>query len=228
MRTLTAMALGAMLLSSCAPPPQIDDKEAAQAEITAARGEAIYGVVCWACHGLGGHGDGPAADSLDGYRPPTFHTPDFATATPRRLEQLFALAQADDPEHPHALYVTPFLTDEGLTEALTYVSVLTAPAHVPGSARNGALLFERLCAGCHGADGRNGGNVRAFILDQDPIDLHREPPLGERPWDDLFDILDVGEDRFHGTRAPAWGQVLDDAEVWDLVAHIAVLRAPSP
>ena len=226
MRTRTFIAALVGLAVACTPPrddPPDPPPSGDAALVT--QGEAVYEVVCWACHGLGGHGDGPAADSLEGYRPPTVHTQDFANASPRRLEQLFGLAQADDPDHPHALYVTPFLSDEGLTDAVAYVSDLAYPPEVPGSARNGARLFRRQCAGCHGPEGRGHGELRVFLIAEDAIDLTLEPVLEQNPWDELYEILSVGEDQFHGVQTPPWSAILTEAEIWDLVAHIAVLRA---
>ena len=40
-------------------------------------GRDIYGAVCWACHGVDGDGEGPAAKHLDGTEPRDFTAPDF-------------------------------------------------------------------------------------------------------------------------------------------------------
>jgi mono/diheme cytochrome c family protein len=86
----------------------------------------------------------------------------------------------------------------------------------------GAAAFDDMCAGCHGAPGR------------DPFtgagDMSPPPPdLGEaaraRPPAELFWIIKHG---IRMTGMPAWGPTHSDEELWDLVAFVERLPGLGP
>lgn len=211
---------------SCAPPPgqpTVDDGSPAVTAAAGSRGEDIYHAICWVCHGHGGHGDGPVADSIAPYRPPEFHTMDLASASPERLEQLFFTGLADDPEHPHRHTVLSALDPEHLGDALHYVDALSDPPDVTGSALNGREIFDLHCAGCHGLRGDGRGPVTDALADGKPADLRADSLFNAGAWDAAYERFATGSDAFHGTLAPAWGSVFGASDLWDLVAYISTL-----
>jgi len=218
------------LLWTCAPESEAPVPRGDEPHFTLSpeqrRGEAIYEGVCWACHGHGGHGDGPVALYASDAPPPTFHTRDFAGASPSRLESLFRSAlDEDDPEaHHHGPFVMDLLRPEHLEDALAYVSALAYPAEVPGSALGGSELYHRYCVACHGPEGRGDGPVASYLADFTPSDLTADSLVARAAWDTLFERMKVGFGTAHGTKMPPWNEVLTDAELWDLVAYMATMQ----
>ena len=113
MRRLTFLALSAVLAACTGPaeeameaPPVVAASSGSMHRAVAMTpqqeaGRVVFESVCWTCHGLGGHGDGPAETSE--VAPPTFHTRDYQAASPAILMQRFrASIQGDDPSHPLA------------------------------------------------------------------------------------------------------------------------------
>ena len=78
----------------------------------------------------------------------------------------------------------------------------------------GAGAFEEMCAGCHGAPGRD-PFVGAEDMDPPPPDLAEA--ARERSPAELFWVVKHG---IRMTGMPAWGPSHADAELWELVALI--------
>lgn len=210
------------------PPPDMGTAPEPHFRLTTQqlRGEAIFEGVCWACHGHGGHGDGPVATYAGGSPPPTFHTMDFAGASPTRLESLFraGLDQADPEAHHHGPFVMDLLQPEHLTDALAYVSALAYPPEIPGSALGGSELYDQYCVTCHGIEGRGDGPMALYLADFHPSDLTADSLVARHAWDTLFERMKTGFGTAHGSKMPPWDQVLSDAELWDLVAYMATMQ----
>lgn len=95
----------------------------------------------------------------------------------------------------------------------------------PGAsaAPDGALLYERHCAACHGDQGRGDG-WNAARLDRGPVALADGDLMARRPDDTLFDAIHGGGyvlDR--SRRMPAFGESLTAEEIRALVARIREL-----
>ena len=186
-------------------------------------GKVTFESVCWTCHGSGGHGDGPA--STPTVKPPTFHTPDYASASQALLLQRFqASMQGADASHPHMQYVVKLVTEESFKAALAYIPMLTYPPEIPGSAAHGQDIYQYRCAGCHGTSGRGDGPGAAGLVDVKPVDFTTDTLVAAANWDAMFARIRQGGDRVHGSIMPAWGQVLGDGDVWDLVAYLATFQ----
>lgn len=86
------------------------------------------------------------------------------------------------------------------------------------SIARGRLLFQKNCAVCHGAQGRGDG-VAANGLTKRPEDLSRIAPPP------IFPDGVVAYRIIHGKGTmPAFGQVLSEYEIWDLMNFIRSLR----
>lgn len=202
------------------PPPHAAVTLTPQQE----EGRMIFASVCWTCHGAGGHGDGPAR--APGVQPPTFHTQDYALASGSTLIQRFQASLAGaDPAHPHMQHVVKLVREESFAAALAYIPALAYPPEIPGSAIHGEEIYRFRCAGCHGQTGRGDGPGAASLVDVKPADFTADTLIAARNWDALFAKAKAGGDRVHGSTMPAWGTVLGDADLWDVVAYLATFQA---
>ncbi|MGD8321105.1 MAG: c-type cytochrome [Gemmatimonadota bacterium] len=188
------------------------------------QGQVVFESVCWTCHGSAGHGDGPAtsADIV----PPTFQTQDYALASEATLEARFgaSLNAGADPQHPHMQYVAKLVKPTAFKSALTFIPALAYPPEIPGSAIHGQEIFQYRCAGCHGADGRGDGPAAANLVGMKPANFTTDTLVASADWDAVYDKIRKGGDKVHGSLMPAWGVVLKDADVWDLVAYLATFQ----
>ncbi|GMV05892.1 MAG: hypothetical protein AMXMBFR53_21690 [Gemmatimonadota bacterium] len=234
MRLLPLVALAAAVTACAEPAPPPAETAAAAAAATEphqavaltaeqAEGKVIFEAVCWTCHGAGGHGDGPA--SSDEVRPPTFHTRDYAMASPGTLMQRFRASMAgDDPSHPHMQYVAKLVNQESFSAAVAYIPALVYPAEIPGSALHGQDLFAYRCAGCHGIAGQGDGPGAAALVDVKPVSFLSDTLVAKADWDAVYRKVREGGDRVHGSTMPAWSLILGESEMWDLVAYLATFQ----
>ncbi|MEA3274095.1 MAG: cytochrome c [Pseudomonadota bacterium] len=86
----------------------------------------------------------------------------------------------------------------------------------------GAKAFEEMCAGCHGAPGRE-PFLGAGDMNPPPPDL--AGIAAERTPQELFWVVKNG---LRMTGMPAWGPTHDDEQLWDLVAFMGRLPRLTP
>jgi len=234
MRKLALIAVVA-LLAACQPAESPANDASAAAGPTERvpfalnemqqQGRIIFETVCWTCHGPAGRGDGPAVKAGSMVPPPTFHTEDYATSSPERLQRRFRVGPGEtDPNHPHMQYVSSLLKPERFAEALSFIPVLAYPPEIPGSALAGEALYNYRCTGCHGASGRGDGSASASLVQLPPADFTTDTLIAARDWDGMYNRIREGGRRVHGSAMPPWGIVLPDAEIWDLVAYLATFQ----
>lgn len=235
---VTVSSVLAVALAACAEPAETPADEAgAAAAVTAAltpheavalsagqkEGQIVFESVCWTCHGSAGHGDGPARTS--DIVPPTFQTQDYALASAATLRQRFQASLADaDPEHPHMQYVARLVNQESFEAALSYIPAIAYPPEIPGSAINGGRIFQFRCSGCHGVAGRGDGPAAAGLVEVKPVDFTTDTLVASRDWDAVYAKIRAGGDHVHGSLMPAWGTVLSNSDVWDLVGYLATFQ----
>jgi DMSO reductase family type II enzyme heme b subunit len=105
-----------------------------------------------------------------------------------------------------------------------YETEAVAPRAVAaGEVEKGKALYAAMCAQCHG-DAGDGMGVARELVEPRPRDFTtgtyklRHTYAGELPTDeDLFDTI---RDGMPGTSMPAWGGLLADAEIWQLVHYV--------
>ena len=177
---------------------------------------------CLGCHRIDGAG-GAIGPSLDGLA--------------QRAELDYVLAVIQDPAAtiPGTLMPAQAMPDEEALRLARYLLSLDGEAGAPTAAAqtpvtleaadslDGAALYARHCAACHGdagaGDGWNAGNLPVTPT------AHADPTaMSLRPDDTLYDGIAAGGfvlDR--STRMPAFGRMLSPAQIRALVDHIRVL-----
>ena len=102
-----------------------------------------------------------------------------------------------------------------LTIALLAVFVPTFAYAQKGQSAKGAQLFQQLCVGCHGADGRAqadaGKKVGAADLTSSVVQDQSDSQLSK--------VIKDGRGKM-----PTWGGKLSDDDIRDLVAYIRQFR----
>ncbi len=110
-----------------------------------------------------------------------------------------------------------------LAVALMVGLAAVAPRAQEERATAGKAVYERWCAGCHGAEGRGDGPAAGTMLPR-PRDFTtglyqiRSTPSGAQPTDeDLMAIVDHG---MPGTAMPGWRDNLSAGERRDVIAYL--------
>jgi mono/diheme cytochrome c family protein len=143
----------------------------------------------------------------------------LSDAAVRRIQADFQ-AQAANPQQgtPHMQNVMSIVDAEAFADALNYLPALTYPPEIPGSAIAGRETYVLRCQGCHGTSGRGNG-PGAEILELRPADFTQDTLLAARNFEAAFQKIRNGG-TLHGSSMPAWGIMLSDGDVWDLVSYI--------
>jgi mono/diheme cytochrome c family protein len=91
----------------------------------------------------------------------------------------------------------------------------------PDMIADGASDYDEMCTGCHLAPGLSENEMRPGLKPKPPL-LARGTPgdAAEEFW-----IVKHGIDM---TAMPAWGRTHSDAEMWNIVAFLQILRKLSP
>ncbi|TFH66578.1 MAG: cytochrome c [Gemmatimonadales bacterium] len=105
-----------------------------------------------------------------------------------------------------------------ISRLLTY-----PPEFTVGSAIAGHRNYLLRCQGCHGPGGRGDG-PGAEVLNPTPANFTQDTLLAARNFQAAFDKIRLGGGGVHGSAMPAWGVMLDDGDVWDLVAYISTFQ----
>jgi len=189
-----------------------------------ASGKVVYETMCWSCHGPAGRGDGPAVRAGSVAAPRDFNVGSLTGTEVRQLQADFqAEASALDPDHPHMANVLSIVDVEAFSQAIGYLPALTYPQELPGSAIAGHENYILRCQTCHGPVGRGDG-PGAEVLELAPADFTRDTLLASRAFQAAFDKVRAGGGGVHASSMPAWGVMLDDGDVWDLVAYISTFQ----
>ncbi len=88
----------------------------------------------------------------------------------------------------------------------------------PDASTAGANIFKTNCASCHGDTGYGDG-VAGMYLDPRPANL---VTLNSTVADDFLNWrINTGKE---GTSMPAWKGVLDDQQIWQVIAFIRIFK----
>lgn len=179
-------------------------------------------IACRGCHVIASQGGliGPVLDGIAeradlDYVRAVVRDP---TALPSSLMPHQPMAAAD------AERLARYVHSQSPRSAPAALANVVAPAPIaPGRESDGAALYARHCAACHGESGAGDG-WNAPNLPVPPTDHSDATLMSLRPDDTLYDGIAAGGwvlDR--SARMPAFGALLDDAQIRALVAHIRQL-----
>jgi mono/diheme cytochrome c family protein len=108
-----------------------------------------------------------------------------------------------------------------VAQTVTY-SVTLAAGDIPA----GKAIYERLCVSCHGLDGR--GGRMASMLPVPPRNLLDQTYMQSRSDQQLFEVISQGSAAVGLSSAMSgFGTQLTAPEIWDTIAYIRTLTAPS-
>jgi len=188
------------------------------------QGKVVYETMCWSCHGFSGRGDGPAVQAGSVAPPPDFTAGMFTGTDVRQLLAEFRAATGN-PEagHPHMQNVLSIIDAPAFESALAYLPALVYPPELPGSAIAGQRNYLLRCQGCHGPTGMGNG-PGAAVLEVQPANFQQDTLLAARNFQAAFDKIRQGGGGVHGSSMPAWGVMLSDGDVWDLVSYISTFQ----
>ena len=104
--------------------------------------------------------------------------------------------------------------------ALAMQIVWPAAASAEGDAAHGEALFTRLCAGCHGKDGRGGAHTFMPHVDT----LTKKGYIDQMPDEYLaYVISEGGAAAGKSGYMPSWKSKLSEQDIADIIAHIRSL-----
>ncbi len=183
-----------------------------------ARGEKVYGSVCWTCHGRYGRGDGPAAPDV------ALSLPDFTDSarwTNRGGAQVLERLRSGG-HTPMA--IGNVLKAQALEDALVYIQTLYVPGkHVSPLA--GRDLYNGACWVCHGVNG-DGKGPAGVNLETPPRDFTSPTFQVEGREDEVFRAISLGPAQaFHGSAfMPEWGSRLTAQQIRDVMEHLKTFQ----
>lgn len=89
-----------------------------------------------------------------------------------------------------------------------------------GNAAEGKTQYQNICASCHGPGGKGDG-VAAAALDPKPRDLSDAAYVSTLSNEHLFKIIKEGGPAVGlSPMMAAWGGVLSEQQIWDVIAYI--------
>jgi len=89
-----------------------------------------------------------------------------------------------------------------------------------GDSAKGKESFNQICAMCHGETGKGDG-VASASLDPKPRDLSSGEYVSTLTDEHIFKVIkEGGESVGKSNLMPAWGAVLSDDKIWDVVAYL--------
>ena len=222
MKLLLRRAWVAGLLLMVTTMSQAQASSGAPSAFAKAKAEALLRdhLPCLGCHKLNAEGGtiGPDLTTVRQRRSAAYVA--AMVADPQRVVPGSIMPRTLMPESTRDL-ITRYLQGgeggEGRKGALT-----PSPA-APAAPGNGAALYAKWCAACHGATGRGDGPNATNLPVKPAMHASREA-MSARPDDSLFDTIAAGGEMMNRSpRMPAFGATLSTAEIRALVRHIRSL-----
>jgi len=175
---------------------------------------------CLGCHKLKGEGGtiGPDLTTVRERRSGAYIA--ALIADPQRVVPGSAMPRTRMPENTRDLIARYLAAQPG---SAPDVAPGAAPPQPATNAADGATLYAKWCAACHGATGRGDGPNAANLPVKPSAHASRDS-MSKRPDDSLFDTIAGGGSVMNRSpRMPAFGATLSVAEIRSLVRHIRSL-----
>lgn len=196
----------------------------------ASRGRRIYAASCSVCHGERGDGASWTTNSLN---PPPRN---FLSEASKFLTREMMIRAVTDGNEGTAM--TPFstqLTPDDVAAVVDYIrgnfmgleiesserrkvswANTPLPDGLKGDAEKGRDLFMRTCIECHGSTGEGDGR-RAYFITPKPANFTSDVMKNKLNREILFNVT---RDGVPGKEMPAWGKVMDDQSIADIVEYV--------
>jgi len=131
------------------------------------------------------------------------------------------------PAWKHCLY------PERIRDIIAYIRTLHRPLPAKdhplvrqGDIDAGKRIFAAYCAVCHGTGGRGDGPLTSMFGPR-PFDFTDQAGMAARRDIELYEaIFGGGEAIGKSTVMPRWGGLLQEQEMWDVIAYVRTLARP--
>jgi len=188
-----------------------------------ARGKALFERNCSVCHGVDGRANTPVSQLLT---PPPRNFTDPVDMGRVTTDRMYRAIKEGRPGTAMAAWST-VLGEMEIGDVIDYIrgfgaSAQLAPAKL--SLEIGRRIYAKDCASCHGASGR-ADTEAAKVLKPAPSSL--SDPIRLARLDDGRLYLAIFRGR-PGTAMGGWREILDPAEIIDLMRYVRTLAAPLP
>ncbi len=192
---------------------------------TAYEGQRLFVSHCQLCHGADGKGDGPLARNLG------LTMIDLTLTVRARSETMLRTIISGDGgpivtgRDRHNLLTDAMpnwgqvFDDSQIDALIAYMRFLGTAKHpLLGDPEQGARLYRKYCAVCHGDEGYGDGPMTQLI-DLEPADHTNSVTMNRLTNDELIAFILEG----NGEYMPAWQGILDEDEIEALVSYIRLL-----
>ncbi len=192
---------------------------------TAFEGQRLFVSHCQLCHGPDGKGNGPLAQNLD------LSMIDLTLTVRARSETMLRTIITGDggpivtgrDRHNLLTDAMPdwgkIFTDSQIDALIAYMRFLGSAKHeLLGDPEQGARLYKKYCAVCHGEEGYGDGTMTQLIT-MEPADHTNSNTMNRLSNDELIEFIYEGNDEY----MPAWRGILNQDEVEALVSYIRLL-----
>jgi mono/diheme cytochrome c family protein len=176
---------------------------------------------CLGCHKLNGNGGtiGPDLTTVRDRRSSAYIA--SIIADPQRVVPGSTMPRTAMPESTRELITKYLASQPGSADGAVPVS--GGPPPSANATPDGAALYAKWCAACHGETGRGDGPNAASLPIKPAAHASRDA-MAARPDDSLFDTIAAGGAVMNRSpRMPAFGATLAVAEIRALVRHIRTL-----
>lgn len=109
---------------------------------------------------------------------------------------------------------------------LALVAVMQPPFSAAEDQTEGKRLYQSYCTGCHGASGKGDGPA-GKTLSVKPADHTNGKKMSQYSDEHLVNVISKGGASVgKSPQMPAWGAVLKETQIQELVAYIRTLASP--
>ena len=97
-----------------------------------------------------------------------------------------------------------------------------------GNPAEGREVYTMFCTNCHGEKGEGNGPVASVAkMDPKPKNHTDGKYMNERKSEDLFKVIKLGGKGVDkSVYMPAFGMILSEEEIWNLIAYLRTIAAP--
>ncbi len=187
-------------------------------------GRKLYVAYCSECHGRSGGGDGVKVKYLD--VKPKDQSDDSYMSLKTDADLYNSIKIGGGAIHG-ARFMPQWqqvLRPKEIWDLVAYMRFLHRGRSGSGDSSMGDALFVKYCASCHGAKGEGDGPLAEILTPHPKSLLSRSLDVNITDQDLFFIILGGGLAMGVSDQMPAWGDVLTDNDVWNIVAFIRTLK----